>query len=312
MAWMPSCASRGLGADGVCAEDADCAGDETCLFDLTRGTSYCTRRCARDADCPREASCRFGSDRLESGATELGVCVLRVRTCSAEGGGRAAELCNGLDDDCDGVADGAGCTPITRCLDDAPCGAFVCRAPENQPDALCAPRNEGARVADFAPCSAGDDCENGLCETGLCSPLCGGDGDACPGDLGLFCARAVGPRARPTHNACQKPCETSRDCVAPQSCVWREVYQARSGPNHAFVCSIPGPERAPIGSPCSSNALAGDDECAEGLCFGRVCTRSCEGPGSSCGDVGAGFTCRRQSLFYGDQEFIGFLCVREG
>jgi hypothetical protein len=300
------CASTEI-PGGRCNEDSECPNGELCVVDLNRSSSYCARRCELDKDCLPDQACRTGADLMASGATEIKLCIERIRMCSAD------EPCNGLDDDCDGTIDGASCAPITGCLDDATCGAFVCTAPDNQPAAICAPRNENATARDFAPCTADGDCVNGVCETGICSPFCRAYGDECEVP-GLLCARAAGPKARPKHNSCQEPCMSPSDCSAPQECVFRDVYQ---GPNtsptnvlHAFVCSIPGPERIPLGGACNANTIEGDDECAHGLCFGRVCTQICGGPGSDCSAVGAGFACTQQRLIYGTTELPAFICTR--
>jgi hypothetical protein len=311
-----------------CGTNGDCPKGQNCLFDLTRSasycaltctssdtacrdrcatdenarSSYCSAHCTKDSDCPPQQFCDDGTDVATSSAAEMRLCVDRVRVC------QKTELCNGLDDNCDGVIDGPSCTPIGSCLDDAPCGAFVCVASDQQASATCAPRNMAASVADFAACTDPSQCANGLCETGTCSPLCRFDAPDCPSDL--LCTRAVGPSTRPPHNACQLPCKTDADCAAitGQSCVFRDVYQG--GDLHAFVCSFPGPDRKKNGSACSGNDPMGDDECAFGLCYGHVCTRSCSGPADACADVGNGFTCASQvQLIYGVLQVTAQICV---
>jgi hypothetical protein len=302
---LTACPVTGLDG-GLCAADADCASGATCVFDLTRAAAYCTRSCLVDADCLPTQTCRLGTDRPESGAIETRLCIDKVRACAE------TELCNGLDDDCDGVVDGPSCAPITSCLDDATCGVFVCTAPAGAPAALCAAPNDSATVPDFAPCTDDAQCRTGLCETGLCSPLCRPRSPECQGDQ--YCVEAVGPRARPRHNNCQRSCKTTADCPTPQACVFREVYRGPDAPAdgtlHAFVCSLPGPERLGLGAACSGNSLEGDDECSSGLCFGGVCTRPCE-TGDRCTDVGPGFACVRELLRYGTaQEVATEICEK--
>ncbi|CAN0577412.1 unnamed protein product, partial [Laminaria digitata] len=133
------------------------------------------------------------------------------------------ELCNGLDDDCDGVTDGASCELIDKCLDDVPCGGWVCQAPENQPNAVCAPGLDGAKT-NFATCTQDDECANGVCETGFCSPFCR-PSQGCPSifvdneDRETVCARSVGAPSRPKHNKCQVTCGTDRNCPQDLRCV---------------------------------------------------------------------------------------------
>ena len=269
-----------------------------CVADLTLDLSYCTRTCEADADCAAHQHCREGS-APNAGSVKL--CVDRVRACADH------ELCNGLDDDCDGVVDGPDCELVTGCLDDAGCGAFVCSAPENQRIAACVPPNAAATHESFEPCVDGSECENGLCDTGLCAPLCRpplvSDSD-CPSDF--FCAQAIGDGSRPEHNVCQPVCRRARDCRSGHMCVWRPVYQGID--SHEFVCSKPPPARLPTGSRCSANNAEGDDSCVQGLCYDFHCTRPCAGPGAYCGDIAPGKACNTEQLIYGEQEFQRTVC----
>jgi hypothetical protein len=297
------CSPSALTPAAFCTKDGDCKTGESCIADLTLGVSYCGLTCVRDADCPEHQSCHTGI-RSVTMNEETRVCVDRVRMCGD------AEQCNGLDDDCDGVVDGQSCAPITGCLDDRVCGVFACTPAENQPLAICAPKNDRASVEDYAPCTSGDQCRNGVCDTGTCSPLCRPSiqTNSCLSDFA--CARGVGSGSRPAYNACQKTCDTSLDCTQPQECVWRDVYQG--GDDHGFVCAKPDPGRLPLGSACPENSAAGDDQCGHGLCFGRICTRACNGPDADCSDVLADGVCSLEELRYGTIVYQSYLCVRSG
>jgi hypothetical protein len=175
------------------------------------------------------------------------------------------------------------------------------------------PPNRTPAVADFMPCTSGDQCRNGLCDTGLCAPLCRPELDLteeCPGLTNFLCARAAGPAGEPRHNQCQLVCRIDADCPADQRCVWRDVFEG--GDDHHFVCATPAPERTALGQPCSSNTPAGDDECGSGLCLGSppTCTRPCDNDTSDCSDVGPTYACMAFLLHYGNQEFTAQLCVR--
>ena len=291
-----------------CSSKPNCTADPAagvdcklhCIADVTLGLSYCTSGCETDADCGAHQRCSEGvADDSKKVAVRF--CVDRVRECLE------TELCNGLDDDCDGVVDGPQCEVVTGCLDDAGCGAFVCSAPPNHPVALCQPANPSATAAEFETCTDGAQCATGLCETGICSPLCRpqlADDTDCP--VGFFCGTAVGHPASPAHNVCQKACRIGRDCNAGQMCVWRGVYQG--GDSHEFVCAVPGPDRWPTGAGCAANDGPGDDSCEQGLCYDFHCTRPCAGPGAYCGDVAPGKACNGEQLIYGGREFLRSVC----
>lgn len=287
-----------------CFEDGNCGSGESCVADLTNGVSYCAGTCKRDVECPSHQQCQLGTPARATDP-ELSICVDRVRECVE------TERCNGLDDDCDGVIDGPGCTPITGCLDDLPCGGFVCSAPINQPLALCVPPNPPAR-ADYETCTVDTDCDNGVCQTGRCAPFCRPESTGvrvCP--TGRVCARGVGPTLRPEFNQCQAPCAYDGECADAQDrCVWRSVYQ--DSEDHHSVCAKPDGARKPVGVACTNNTPAGDDECQSGLCFGQQCTRFCAGSGTDCSDVSPTAFCCRTQLRYGAVEFARYMCVEPG
>ena len=299
---MAGCSIKAETPFSECLQDSDCTGGLFCVADLTAGKTYCSSACETDSDCPSFRTCRTGVDESLTGSSQVKLCIDRTRAC------QDGELCNGLDDNCDGTID-ENCVAIEGCLDDPACGAFTCTAPPNFMTAICMPPNDPPGVPDYAACTSGDQCRNGLCETGICAPLCRppiGADVACRTDFS--CVRAIGLSAAPLHNTCQKNCVSNTDCtVAGQRCVWRDVYQG--GDEHQFVCTKPGPGRTPLGGACTANTVAGDDECESGLCFEFRCTRPCGGPGSSCDDVGGNLACKTFQLFYGGREFMVDICA---
>lgn len=308
---MTACSANDLG--GECATDGDCADNEVCLLDVKSDAAgealaftYCTTECASDAACSADRSCREGS--LATGRRSS-LCVDRVRSCGDE------DPPNGLDDDCDGATD-EDALPVTEgCLDDARCGGFVCRAPPDGADTVCGPPNASS-VANFGACEGGDQCRNGLCVAGLCTPTCRFGGESCRGvqvdsrERPTVCAQHIDEVSRPTHNACQIEC-SRESCPEGSSCVWRDVVGTMEG-QHLFVCSELDPNRLPLGASCPSNSVEDDLRCQHGLCFGFTCTRRCAGPGDDCSDVGANLSCLETTLIYGLLEFRASICRTEG
>lgn len=287
---------------GECNVDEDCTADRPfCLFDVNQDRSYCTSRCVTNRDCGADSECRLGVPEEPSPIDMMGFCVRKVRECAGP------DVCNGLDDDCDGVVDGEGCEVQTNCLDDEVCGAFVCQAPADQPTTFCAPPVGPKGYGDT--CGSDDECINGICSSGRCAPFCRARADA-DQECGMeqVCTRDMSARNRPRHNVCQTPCNTPGDCDDGLECVLRDVHEPASF-DHVAVCSTLDPERLPLGAACPANTPEGDDMCQHGLCFGLVCTRICGGPGASCSDLGPDFECAERDLIY-DQNYIWPICVR--
>lgn len=307
---LAACAADDQG--GECATDADCRADQLCLFDEPRGTTYCTTECERDAVCPDTRFCRgVQEDPRSTGREDRALCIERVRVCRDE------EPCNGLDDDCDGQVD-EGCTPLP-CRDETQCGAFSCSAPFGADETICAARPDGAPRTFYRPCSADEECPNGVCAAGLCTPFCRVnrtvqplteipdcrnellvdiDGDGVDEQVGTICAEQVGPGDRPPHNACQIPCDGPAACPDGLQCVWRRLFPFED--LHQPVCSKVDPARLPLGADCTANSVEGDATCQSGLCFNFKCTRLCEGPSDACDDVSDDFACQEELLVYRD------------
>ncbi len=108
--------------------------------------------------CLQEPECEPGWTKACETGTDVGECSVGIRTCGENGlwgpcegqVGPAQELCNGLDDDCDGETDegfpiGEACEPLGTCTE----ATFA-----------CAPDGRGVQCVQHDP--GQEDCEDGL------------------------------------------------------------------------------------------------------------------------------------------------------
>ena len=226
-----------------CATTTDCkaaGGAEDVCVDYGKEGSFCGGNCVADDDCPWGFSCGTtvtvdGIDTLQCVAdagecpctakavelalwtpcqagNEFGVCGGK-RFCTDDGLADcdalvpALELCNGIDDDCDGdtdePADIAGdyvnlCNDDNSCTDDQCLGESGC---ENI-------GLDGSSCDDGEPCSAADHCESGTC---VGSPVECEDNNPCTDD---FCT----PTGGCEHVANVIKCDDGDPCTVADEC----------------------------------------------------------------------------------------------
>ena len=225
---------------------------------------------------------------LEEAIEDSGACV------------PSEELCNRLDDNCDGQVD-EGCTPLggacaasdecvgERCAEVTPGGGNVCTL-------ACNPMNPAIGCPEGFYCSAPG---IGACE-GLCAAGSVGEGlvgAACSTNTECLTGLCADPGDG--QQRCLPPCRGDLgDCLAGEvclalpgtcgACIEQEIYQGRHG----------------IGEPCGTI-----DHCLTGLCFHEegvsYCSRACEGD-EACGE---GFHCRDAVCIRGPREGIGGGCI---
>jgi GH25 family lysozyme M1 (1,4-beta-N-acetylmuramidase) len=184
----------------------------------------------------------------------------------------AVEVCNGLDDDCDGTVDNGGaaqCDDRNVCTDDACNGVGG-----------CSHTNNANSCDDGNACTVGDTCGGGSCNAG--AALNCADGNVCtvdscnpsigcvnaPGNAGIVCRASAG--------VCDVPesCDgVNNNCPADGFQSGATVCRPAAGQcDDAETCTgtsaaCPADGLAPDGTSCSDgNACTQADTCQAGVC----------------------------------------------
>ena len=236
--------------DGFCACSAYATQRQAvteCAITNDAGTCAGTRLCIQaglsscDAETPFPESCNGADDNCDGRIDEFapdyacdlvnefgtckgrGTCDGGVETCVGEYA--RPEMCNGIDDDCDGQTDEGLCDDRNACTRD-----------------FC--NSEGACqnvIDDTLTCDDGDVCtQRDLCRNGQCqgfNPLACGDGNPC---FSWTCDPAAGCLSTYDNAA---SCEDGNPCTVNDSC--------RSG-----VCVAGGPNPCDDGNPCTIDSCA--------------------------------------------------------
>ena len=353
--------------NAVCVSDAPtlcrpCVGDEQCTPAMGPGAvcltypqgagRFCGAACATDKPCPAAYHCHDGqcrSDTLTCGCSTAsialgdttvceatspaGTCV-GERTCTApvltpcDAPAPTADLCDGVDNDCDGTTDTVPC-------DDAnPCTANSCQA-----DGCTYTPDDQASCDDKDACTSGDHCAAGDCvgEGLLCD-----DGDPCTSDT---CVEGSGCVSI-DNGLCA--CAVDSDCPAPEDrclglvkCVLTEekpFLHCWQDPSTEVICTVPPGPDAPClsaecvpltgkciyppvaeGGPCTPDSLClGVGTCTAGVCIAGApvvcddanpCTADSCVEGSGCVFAPAGGDCEDGDLCTGPDQCTDGVCT---
>ncbi len=276
-----------------CEDAGTCSGDTpNACVKYPGGTSFCGGSCDLDTPCPSGYACQEVTS--VNGATSFqcvntaGVCPCSnlaiastlsttcettnmsgtcsgVRICEESGLSAcsavdaSAEVCNGIDDDCDGLTDNGTCDDGNPCTEDSCAGADGC-----QHIAL-----DGDECLDGDVCTVTDHCEAGVC---VGQPVNCDDGNDCTIDTcdGLGgCVHATASALCDDGDAC-----TLGDTCKDSACVGSVTLDCDDG-NACTTesCGATGCVYETNTEPCDDgNACSADDSCANKVCQGTPLT----------------------------------------
>ncbi len=280
-------------------DDAGGAGFGTCPCSAAASAKKLQTTCAQD---------HLGADGKSASCKGLRTCeATGLSACSAPE--PTAEVCNGVDDDCDGKTDGVPCS------DDSPCTTDTCGGGAG---CLHTPAS-GAACDDGSACTQGDACVGGVCVAG--QPVACGDGNPCTNDScdvakGCTTTAADGVACDADGSACSQGdvCAAGK-CAAGQAIVCDDsnactidTCDPKTG-----ACVF---EAADAGSACSDgSACTQNDGCIAGKCKGKQvacddsnpCSDDSCNPALGCQYVDANVPCND-----GNPCTIGDLCAGGG
>ena len=191
---------------GTCDADLPCPIDFDCAEMTGTGGGTSMQCIPGSGECAcSQTSVKLALSTTCSVSNDFGTCE-GLRVCTEDGltdcdaPAPAEEVCDGVDNDCDGVVDGDG-----LCDDDSVCTADSCGGA----DGCVYEVLEGLACDDGTACTEGDFCQGGVC-AGV--PISCDDGNPCTDDV---CDPETGCQNTPNTDLCDDgdPCTVGDHCV---------------------------------------------------------------------------------------------------
>ena len=253
-----------------CALDADCPGGYGCK-DVTSIEGKAAKQCARLPDdvghiqcpCDGNAAAQKLSTTCNAAVVTGGSCP-GTRTCGSAGLGActaspaAGEICDGIDNDCNGLTDDVVCDDKNLCTEDA------CQPA----DQTCTHTPNTLVCTDGNACTSGDICSSGTC-TG--KPIACDDQNACTSDS---CDAKLGCQ----YENAAIPCDDADACTLGDACVDGGCVSGKKKDcDDKNACTTDGCSKLSglcghadlTGNACTDGDFCtSDDACATGKCVG--------------------------------------------